>query len=554
MNWLFADAAIIKQGIQAFCWMLIHSCWQGLLLAILTGIVLLLTKKAPAAMRYTIITGLLLIFLVACGYTFIHEWKSGHSTANSITGTFSGITILHNYGINYLPAALAQYCSDHATLIVAIWFAIFSIRCWQMSRAVGYVRSIRTSQHQVPGLYWKDKMIALTQQLQIKKTVTLLESGITKIPVVIGHLKPVIYMPLGLLANLPPDQVEAVLLHELAHIRRNDYLVNLLQYIAETIFFFNPGLLWVSSLLKQEREHCCDDIALSHTGNKKQFIQALISFKEHVVYGKSYALAFPGKKSHLLHRVTRIIQNRNNSLSGGEKLFLLGSLFICFLLLGTMANKKGSPLKPIPPAKEMYAEVFTGQNFATALVTAKERKEVAQKKVQKKPEIISKKETAKTPVSIQVEPVEKNSYEEGIVTEVNARHAYLDAQQVLKYPSQVVSGNEQAARDRQQAISDREQSDRNKLQVERDKLQADKDRAQAELDRKQAERDREQAVRDRQQALKDREQANRDRLQAEKDKAQAELDRKQADKDREQAQRDRIQSEKYKATAAAPTM
>ena len=110
-------------------------------------------------------------------------------------------------------------------------------------------------------------------------------------PVVIGHLKPVILIPLGCLAGLPADQVEAILLHELAHIRRSDYFVNFLQNITESIFFFNPGLLWISSLIKEERENCCDDIALEQTKNKRGLVQALISFKEQELYGSGSALA-----------------------------------------------------------------------------------------------------------------------------------------------------------------------------------------------------------------------------------------------------------------------
>ena len=118
----------------------------------------------------------------------------------------------------------------------------------------------------------------------MKSLHSLLESAIVKVPVVIGLLKPVILLPLGLLSNLPPDQVEAVLLHELAHIRRKDYLVNLLQSFAEVVFFFNPALLWISSLMREERENCCDDVAISHIKNKKQFIHALVAFQEYAMH------------------------------------------------------------------------------------------------------------------------------------------------------------------------------------------------------------------------------------------------------------------------------
>ena len=126
-----------------------------------------------------------------------------------------------------------------------------------------------------PSAYWKEKIQQLADELQIRRRIQLLQSEIVQVPVVIGVLKPVILIPLGILSQLPPEQVEAILLHELAHIKRKDYLVNLLQSLAETIFFFNPAVLWVSSLIRDERENCCDDIAIAGTKNKAAFVNAL---------------------------------------------------------------------------------------------------------------------------------------------------------------------------------------------------------------------------------------------------------------------------------------
>lgn len=558
MNGLFVNGSIFESGLQAFCWMLIHSLWQGLLLAFITGIIMTFTKKARSVTRYALITGCLFTFLAICGVTFMYEWNRGSTATNalSMTATISGISVLRDYAIRHWPAALAQYCSEHATVIVATWFAFFSFKCWQMSRAFAYVRSVRTNQHQQPGLYWQDKMTALTQQLQIKKTVTLLESGITKIPVVIGHLKPIIYMPIGLLAHLPADQVEAVLLHELAHIRRNDYLVNWLQNIAENIFFFNPGLLWVSSLLKQEREHCCDDVALAHTGNKKQFIQALISFKEHMLYAPSsgYAITFPGKKSHLLQRVTRIIQNRNNALSGGEKIFVLGSLLVCFILLGTMANKTGGTHGIILPVNAMYADILQEYRSSDALMTAKGKKAP----IHRNTEVVTRQTpaTAKPPVEKMAIPIPPVNNEviaavPPVTNKIEPKPPYtvLKATKSSAEHEQAMKDYEQAARDREQAERDRAQADIDRKQAERDRANAELNRRQADHDRLQASKDREQAERDRAQADRDREQAAIHRAQADRDRADAEQSRRQADKDRQHAERIRIQQqEKQKAT------
>jgi bla regulator protein BlaR1 len=510
---------------QAICWTLIHSLWQGLLLTIVAGTVMLLTKKARAAVRYMLLMALFAAFLVVCGYTFIHVWNNADTSGPLMAGTLPVTHVLQDYGMGNLPTAWIAYCSDHAMFIVTAWLIIFTFRCWQMTRALLYIRRIRESRFQDPGPYWNNKLHTLAQQLNIQQTVLLLESGVTKIPVVVGHLKPVIYMPLGLLANLPADQVEAVLLHELAHIRRHDFLINLLQNIAETIFFFNPGLLWVSSLIKQEREHCCDDVALQHTRKKKQFIEALISFREHAVYGNSYVTAFPGKKNQLLQRVTRIIQNRNNSLNVPEKIFFLFSFLIAAVLLVAACHKQPSVNHVLAVKQASFVESLAGIKQAvvekqTHAAAQRTTGAIAKKKIQPVLKRINKPQQQAAPehkVSAPVEyPVEYPVYEPLPPA-------------VQQQPASLLS----AAKAMEQA--------------ELDRRQAEKDRAQAEQDRKQAEKDRAQAELDRQQAVRNRLQADRDRAQADIDRQQAKKDRQQAVKDREQFERDRIAYAQRKA-------
>jgi len=180
----------------------------------------------------------------------------------------------------------------------------------------------------------------------------LLESSLVEVPMMAGVFKPVILVPLGLLTQLPPRQVEAILLHELAHIRRKDYFVNLLQSIAEIIFFFNPAMLWISALIREERENCCDDIAVGESCSKKEYIHALVSFQEYR-QSTSYVLAFAGDKNHLLERVKRIVHNDNKTLNMREKLFLLISVFITAGI--TMAYVQLSPVPVKPLATQVKA-------------------------------------------------------------------------------------------------------------------------------------------------------------------------------------------------------
>lgn len=521
MNGLL-NSPMVEYGLQAFCWMLVHSLWQGLLLALVTGIVMQGSRRARAASRYTVTVVLFFLFLAGCGVTFLYAWNRALTAGPSpVNDTFTGLSLFGVDSLVQWPAMLARYCSEYAAYIVAAWFMIFCFRCWQMQRAWVYMRRIRTqSLHEAAGP-WKATLEKLGLQLRIRKEVLLLESGLTRVPVVIGHLKPVIYMPLGLMANLPPEQVEAVLLHELAHIRRHDYVVNLVQYMAETVFFFNPGLLWVSAILKEEREHCCDDVALAHTGNKKQFIQALVSFKEHAVGRPQYVLAFPGRKSQLIQRVSRIIDNRHHSLSGMEKGFLLGSGLLCLLLTAAIIPVR----QPVLPAKELVQAPVQSPVPAQQALPVKPAavtlqpatRQPVKKTAGQPPRAASNPRPVETTVQ---QPPEPSSQEE------KNRADQQRKQQMDEQLMEVRRMQEQAEQNRQKAVHELQY-------VERMRKEAEVQRAKAEQDRAQAAIIRQEAARQREQAEHYRELAEQARLQSDKERVKAEQHRQEAEKFRE---------------------
>jgi beta-lactamase regulating signal transducer with metallopeptidase domain len=463
---------LTDQLVQAFSWTLIHSLWQGLLLSVITGGVLMLTKRSPSAIRYNLIFLQLLLFITGCIFTFTWEWQQYQ--LHTLVQPFDFLHLQADNLKQYTQTVIS-YFSANAPVVLLLWFILFIARAVKMMGGLVYIRRARYKNIYSPEDYWKEKIVLLCKQLQLKKAVTLFESGYVKMPLVIGHFKPVILIPAGLLAGLPASQIEAVLLHELAHIRRNDYFVNLLQNITEAIFFFNPGLLWISSLLRDEREHCCDDVALAQTKNKREFIEALISFKEH---SNNYAVAFPGKKNHLLQRVSRIIHNKNNTLNPVEKLFFMTGI----LILAMMVTAAGM----------MQVRTIVKEKTEQKEITEQQEKSVARHK-----EIKPAKEVReRTSVPPQAPPIE-------------AEEAKKDIEQVMHEKEQAIRDKEQAQRDHEQAVKDREQADKDRIQAEKDRAQADRDRAQADIDRAQAHRDREQADRDRMQADKLREQADR---------------------------------------------
>lgn len=489
--------------IQSFNWMLLHSLWQGLLLAILTAVVLTFTKRSSASVRYNLILVQFILFMLVCGGTFAWEWfkTPHHAVVHVIAGAAQVTSLPFNLNaesIKHFAQICISYFTVNAPVMVLLWFVFFMFRSMRMMGNLLYLHRARHRYIYQPPVEWKARVDLLCQKLQLKRGVTLLESGFAKTPMVIGHLKPVILVPIGLLAGLPPGQVEAVLLHELAHIRRHDYVVNFLQTIAETMFFFNPGLLWISSLLRDERENCCDDIALAQTRNKKEFIQALISFKEHSLYGASYQVAFPGKKNHLLNRVSRILNNKNKAFGPGEKVFFMTGVIVLSAMVATAA---------ISQVKNMH---HVKQHIEHKLA----------------PSIIESVSVQYTPPAAHKKPLRAP---EGLGTLPTPDHADASSIQTPQIPTRP---------------SDDEMQ---KAESGGDKLQGEKDKQQALKDQEQAKKDQEQAVRDQAQAVIDQQQAKKDQEQALRDQAQARVDQEGAKKDQEQATRQQEEVNKEQA-------
>jgi len=518
-----ATNATAQHFIQAFSWTLLHSLWQGLLLAVLTGLVLTFAKRSAAAVRYNLVLLQFALFILACGGTFAWEWlKTPHqNVVHLAAGAVKGASLplsLNADSIRQFARMCIGYFTANAPVVVLLWFILFVFRSMRMMGSLVYLHRARNRFVYQPDAEWKAKVATLCQKLQLKKAVTLLESGYVKAPMVIGHLKPVILVPIGLIAGLPAGQVEAVLLHELAHIRRHDYIVNFLQTLAETVFFFNPGLLWISSVLRDERENCCDDIALAQTKNKREFVEALISFKEHAIYGTRAQVAFPGKKNHLLNRVSRIIHNRNKAFGPGEKIFFMTGVIILSAMVATAAI---SQVKSMQYANRHIEHTVRAPKASSAIATIARVPRIS-KKLPGTAERMNRLPLAEL----------RNS-------------SPIESPEVSLIPPDAVS-------EKGQPLTEKQQADNDQLQALKDQEQAKRDEAQALIDQAQARRDQEQALKDQAQARADQEQAKHDQEQVKAGKDQQEKheqqqDKEQAKRNEEQAARNAEQAKRNQA-------
>jgi uncharacterized protein (TIGR03435 family) len=164
---------------------------------------------------------------------------------------------------------------------------------------------MRSTQVRAAPKEWKTALDALRIRVRVSAPVRLLISALVQAPTVIGWMRPVILLPVGALIGLPAEQIEALLAHELAHIRRRDYLVNVLQSAAEALLFYHPAVWWVSSHIRMERELCCDDIAAAVSGDTLTYVSALASIEAHRPEHLTHSLAANG--GSLPDRVARLL-------------------------------------------------------------------------------------------------------------------------------------------------------------------------------------------------------------------------------------------------------
>jgi beta-lactamase regulating signal transducer with metallopeptidase domain len=190
-------------------------------------------------------------------------------------------------------------------LVVLAWMCGVVVLSLRLASGWLWVQAMKRHRASAAADHWRQTVRKLARQLHIRRSIRLLESRAVGVPTVIGWLRPVVLLPVSTLAALSPQQVEAILAHELAHIRRHDYLVNLLQTLVETLLFYHPAVWWLSRRIRIERENCCDDLAVSLCGDPYAYAKALADLEAVRVTSGRLALAATG--GSLLQRVRRLV-------------------------------------------------------------------------------------------------------------------------------------------------------------------------------------------------------------------------------------------------------
>ncbi len=338
-------------------WTLLHSLWQGVAVAILFGLALLALPKSRPNLRYLSGCFSLLAISALCATTFmtIEPPVASHSETvddAGAPGTANWSTRVHepasaaearipgnreplSTSAQPWPPRLLAAWRERLTPAVA-WLAtawvlgVLALSLWRCGGFVATYRLRRMATTGVPSAI-RELVGQLVERLRISRPVRVVQSAILTTPAVIGHLRPVILLPVAAITGLSPRELEAILAHELTHVRRYDYLVNIVQTVVETLLFHHPAVWWISRRIRAEREHCCDDVALAVCGDRLIYARALAQVGEFGFVSRSLAAAASG--GSLLERIGRIVgpasgSERSSGWLAGPLSILLAGLFV----------------------------------------------------------------------------------------------------------------------------------------------------------------------------------------------------------------------------------
>ena len=286
---------------QALSAALLRFVWQGLIVAFLLWVALFLLRKRSANSRYlaSCIAFAVLAVLPVVTASVLYR---GPTTARAVEIPAPAPPPMVPAGSSAVsPQVWLAAWQSWAVPVWSIGVLMFSLRLAWGCKQVSSLRR-RGAPAEPPVLA---TVASLATRLGLTRPVRVLITAVADGPSVIGWIRPVVLLPSATLLGLTPEQLEAVLAHELAHIRRHDYLVNVLQILVETLLFYHPAVWWMSARIRQERELCCDDLAVNSCGDALCYARALTRIERLRVSAPALAMASTG--GPLLYRIQRLI-------------------------------------------------------------------------------------------------------------------------------------------------------------------------------------------------------------------------------------------------------
>ncbi|MHC4405641.1 MAG: M56 family metallopeptidase [Planctomycetota bacterium] len=369
-------------------WVLVHSLWQFALVVLLAMVLQRALQRRSATTRYSVLLAAMSMMVAVPVVTWFSPWSAD---APAVAVKFRPVEKLESISPSQhvspsqhgddtmamvaLPAAspvelaakpqpepqrvepapidlvsslslVQRRVKPWLPEIVLVWFAGVFVAAFRPLVSWYTVRRLRTAgvlpvEDAVHGVLERT-----AKRLRFARAVEVLQSTLVKTPVVVGYFRPAVLLPLCVVTGLPEVQLELILAHELAHIRRHDYLINLLQTLVETLFFYHPAVWWLSRQIRNERENCCDDVAMATVSSPADYGRALLAIEE--LRAAPTALSLGARGGSLLARIRRIAgcEPVPSVVGGGS---VLGAILVSVAIVGA-ATLGAAPAEKKPAA------------------------------------------------------------------------------------------------------------------------------------------------------------------------------------------------------------
>lgn len=341
--------------LQSLGWAVLNSLWQMAFLWVVWQIITALFKKVTSSTKSSLASGLLIAGFAWFIYTLFSVFTSSSTDGVVISSVL--MSTESNYPVNdwlqqTLPVASVLY------LVLLIMPLLRFIRNYR------YVQVIRQYGLSKINADWRIFVNNVANRMGIKKPVSIWISELVSSPVTIGFLKPVILVPLAAINHLTPQQLEAVLLHELSHIKRYDYLVNLVINFIRTILYFNPFVKAFVKIVEKEREKTCDDMVLQFQYDSHDYATALLMLEKRNNLHKPLIVGAVGNKNDLLHRVELIMGVKKKPVFSFNKLAGLLAGLLCIIALNILLalNKEKTVAHAAPSFAQLPFNFVEGKD------------------------------------------------------------------------------------------------------------------------------------------------------------------------------------------------
>ncbi|MEB2784634.1 M56 family metallopeptidase [Algoriphagus persicinus] len=351
----------------AIGWTLVHSLWQLILIGVVLWLVLKVFHKSSPSFKYNLALsglGLSLLFAIA---TFIYEFSSFSPTPLMERIAFEGIILSEvqasaSLGAEGLIKMLINWIELQLPLLVNFWFLGALLFLFRLFNSLSEIRTLRKSSSDPQDFQLEKMLYRLMAKMSVTKNVEIKLTTYGVSPVTFGYLKPIILIPAALVLQLTPVQLEAIIAHELAHVKRNDYLANLLQSSLEVLFFYHPCYWWMNQTVKELRENAADDVAVKAGVSPRELAYSLAEVLNFAKQNPpELALAASKKRNPTLQRIKRILGHPAQTYPQNP-IISIPMLLTLLLSAGLMATAQQDVPVSIEKAKPLSVNVNTNLN------------------------------------------------------------------------------------------------------------------------------------------------------------------------------------------------